>query len=140
MRALIIAAYALLLGESAAAQVIAAQRAIRANTVIAPADVTLLPGSIEGGADALDEVIGRETRVTIYPGHPIRLENLAPPAIVERNSIVEMRFRSGPLMITTEGRVLRRGREGEWIPVLNLTSKTTVQARVTRNGWVEVHQ
>jgi flagella basal body P-ring formation protein FlgA len=123
---------------SVAADVVVARKAIQPGTLILREDIALAPGTISGGADSLSAVIGQEAMEVIYPGHPVMLSAVRPAAVFERNERVEMRFRKGPLVIVTDGRALRRGHVGRHIPVLNLSSKTTVLARVNPDGSVEV--
>lgn len=125
-------------GSPAPAETLVSTRAIPAMAVIGPGDVTLGPGAVPGAARFAEQVIGQEARVTLYPGRPILLSDVAPPALLERNAVVQLLFRKGALTIATEGRTLSRARIGEVIPVLNLTSRATVRGRVTASGTVEV--
>lgn len=121
-----------------AAETLVATRVLRAQSVIGPADVTQQPGRVAGALALPAEALGKEARVTLYPGRPIRAADLGPPALVERNQLVALRFRQGNLDILTEARALGRGGEGEVIRVMNLQSRTTVSARVAADGSVSV--
>ncbi|MEL6582729.1 MAG: flagellar basal body P-ring formation chaperone FlgA [Pseudomonadota bacterium] len=134
----VLLALALLVAFPAQAETVLARRAIPPNTSIAASDLALAPGDIAGAARDISDVIGRESGVAIYPGHPVMLEHLRQPALIERNDTIELRYTKGPLTILTEGRALRRGHFGSRIPVLNLGSKSTVSGIVTHDGAVEV--
>ena len=123
----------------AQADVLLAARTLRAGTLVEPGDVILTtdPAPL-GAAQAIDEAVGYEARVTLYAGRPIRLEDIGPPALVERNERVLLRYVRGALRITAEGRALDRGAEGDWIRAINLSSRQTISGRVAADGVVEV--
>ena len=74
----------------------------------------------------------------IYAGRPVREADLAPPALVERNQIVTLRFRRGGLAISAEGRAMGRAAEGESVRAVNLGSRLTVSGTVAADGSVHV--
>ena len=112
-------------------------RVIRPQEIIAPEDVILREGPRTVGA-ALDAVIGREARVALYPGRPIRAGDIGAPAVVERNQMVPLIYVRGALRIEAEGRALARAGAGEYVRVMNLSSRATVTGRVTASGRIEV--
>jgi len=124
----------------AAAETVVPLRAIRSGTVIAASDVTSIKDNVEGTYRLVDAVIGQEARVTLYPGRPIHLAHVGPPALLERNQIVKMIYRSSGLSISAEGRVLDRVGAGDRVRVMNLASRQTVVGTVQSNGIVEVGQ
>ena len=85
---------------------------------------------MNGIADDPVQVIGQEARQAIYAGRPIRLTEIGPPAVIERNQIVPIVFQKNGLQITAEGRSLSRAAPGEKVRVMNMSSRNTV------NGWV----
>lgn len=124
--------------EIAAAQAVVPVRAIRGQSVISAEDVTISDEQVPGALAALDAVIGREARVTLYPGRPILNGQIGAPALVERNALVRMTYAEGGLSITVDGRVLDRGGVGEIVRVMNLASRQIVSGVVTATGTVEV--
>ena len=112
-------------------------RVIRPQEIIAAGDVILRDGP-PAGTLGLDAVIGREARVALYPGRPIRAGDIGTPAVVERNEVVPLVYLHGGLRITTEGRALARAGPGEYVRVMNLSSRATVTGRVTASGRIEV--
>ena len=134
-------AVALVIAASpATADTVVAARTIRSLAIIAPADLALIEGEIPGTAIATDELVGMEARTVLYPGRPIRFDQVGPPALVDRNEIVTLIFHSGALTIATEGRSLARGGLGDSLRVMNLASKKTVTGYVRADGAVEVRQ
>lgn len=120
------------------AESLVATRTIRAKSLVAPEDLTLVSAELPGALSDPDQAIGLEARVAIYPGKPIRAGDLGPPTLVERNQLVTLVFVSGELAISTEGRALASGSEGEEIRVMNLGSRNTVMGRIGPDGAVYV--
>lgn len=128
----------LLLAAPAQAETLVAARTVRAQTVVSAQDLGLIRDTVPGMLTDPAEAIGQEARVTLYAGRPIRPGDLGPPAIVERNQIVPLAYRAGPLSILTEGRALARGGAGDTIRVMNLASRSTVSGRIRADGTVAV--
>lgn len=124
--------------QPALASSVTAVRPIRAQTVVSAADLELVEETVPGALSAVEEAVGLEARVTLYPGRPILSAQLGPPALVERNQLVRMVFQRGALAIGAEGRALDRGGLGERIRVMNLSSRQIVTGAVSDDGSVEV--
>lgn len=120
------------------ADAVVTTRVIKAGDVIQAADISAVEAQIPGAVEQTEGVIGQEARVTLYPGRPIRPEQLGRPAVIDRNQIVPLAYLTGNLSITTEGRALARGGVGEVIRVLNLSSRSTVQGQIMPDGSVRV--
>ncbi len=123
---------------AAAADTLVAARTLRAQTLITAGDLQLLPGATPGALADPAQAIGREARVVLYAGRPIRPSDLGAPALVDRNDRVVLAFETGGLAIRTEGRALGRAGAGEAVQVMNLGSKTVVTGLVLANGTVRV--
>jgi flagellar basal body P-ring formation protein FlgA len=128
----------LALAAPASAESLVATRTIRAKTLVAPEDLALVSAELPGALTDPDQAIGLEARVAIYAGKPLRPGDLGPPTLVERNQLVTLVFLSGGLAISTEGRALARGSEGDAVRVMNLGSRSTVTGRVGPDGTVYV--
>ncbi len=122
----------------ALAQTVVATRTIRPQTILTAADVKLIDQGIAGTYVTPDEVIGMEARVALYPGRPIRIDDIGPPALVERNQIVTLIYAAGGLTIATDARALGRGGVGDRLRVMNLSSRSTVTGWVQPDGSVSV--
>lgn len=129
---------ALLPAGTAAAQTVEAARPIRAQSLISEGDLTVTEDVTPGAVSDLAEIVGKEARVTLYPGRAILIDQVGPPALIERNQQVKMSYADGPLSIMTEGRALDRGGVGETIRVMNLTSKQIVSGAVAADGSIKV--
>jgi flagella basal body P-ring formation protein FlgA len=115
-----------------------ATRTIRAQTVIGPEDMALVDAALPGALDDPTLALGLEARVAIYAGRPIRSQDLGAPALVDRNQLVSLIYLAGGLAISTGGRALERGAEGDVIRAMNLGSRTTVNGRVGPDGAIYV--
>ncbi len=122
----------------AAQETVIAAGTIRGTSLIGPADVATVEGETPGALSDMAEAVGMEARINLYPGRPIRPGDLRPPAIVERNEIVSLRYNHGGLLILTEGRALDRAAQGERLRVINLASRQTVTAVASAPGLVIV--
>ncbi|MCZ7674946.1 MAG: flagellar basal body P-ring formation chaperone FlgA [Roseovarius sp.] len=123
---------------AATADMIVAARTIRAQSVITEQDIAVTDGDAPGVATTPAELIGRETRVALYAGRPIRLGDVGAPALVERNQIVTLVFDHGGLFILAEGRSLSRAGAGERVRAMNLASRNTVPGIVGDDGRIHV--
>lgn len=124
-------------GEATGGTVVTTQL-VRPLAILRPADLALAPGGPAGGYADPAELVGLEARVALYPGRPIRRGDVGPPALVERNGLVELVFVRGGLTILAEGRALGRAGFGEIVRAMNLASRNTVSGRVGADGRVHV--
>ncbi|MDF3415204.1 flagellar basal body P-ring formation protein FlgA [Sulfitobacter sp. M57] len=115
-------------------------RTIRAAAIIQETDVILRADMKNSGYARLIDVVGQETRVVLYPGKPIGIDDIGPPAIVHRNQLVRISFSATGLQIVTEGRALERGAIGDLVRIMNLSSRATVFGQVQPDGSVKVSQ
>lgn len=130
--------FLLLSATPSLADAVVATRTLRAQTLISPEDLTTVEADLPGALDDPAMAYGLETRVAIYAGRPVRAEDLGPPTLVQRNQTVVLVYLSGSLAISTEGRALVRGSEGDVVRVLNIASRSTVSGRVGPDGAIYV--
>lgn len=130
----------LMLASPVFAKTLIAARTIPARTIIAPTDVSLVESKVAGVHNRVEDVVGLETRVTLYAGRPVKLGDLGPAAVIDRNEVVLLRFRTGALVIETDGRAMDRAAVGAGVRVMNLGSRLVVVGRVFGPGVVEVGQ
>lgn len=128
----------LLLPSVAGADSLVATRTIRPQSILGAADIAVTKDSLPGVLADPAEALGREVRVALYAGRPIRADDLGPPAIIDRNQRVALSYVEGGLAITAEGRALGRGGVGDVIRVMNLSSRATVSGRIDPDGVVRV--
>ncbi|MBU2992384.1 flagellar basal body P-ring formation chaperone FlgA [Octadecabacter sp. 1_MG-2023] len=124
----------------ASADTVVATRTLPARTIIGPEDIALRDSNVVGGLDQPELAIGQESRVALYAGRPIRLGDIGPPAVIERNQIVMLVYRRNGISISTEGRALDRASPGDLIRVMNLSSRATVSAVIDHSGTAFVAQ
>lgn len=122
----------------AAADSLTATRLIRPASILQEEDILRTVESIPGAISGEVDVIGLEARVTLYPGRAIRPGDIGPPALIERNDLVTLVFRSGRLSIVTDGRALSRGASGDIVRAMNLSSRSTITGVVSPEGHVLV--
>lgn len=127
-----------LVAPPAAAETLVAARTVRAQAILAADDLAVIADTVPGALSAPEEALGLEARTMLYQGRPIRPGDVGPAAIVERNALVVLVYRSGTLTITAEGRALGRGGAGDALRVMNLASRTTVTGTVAADGRVLV--
>jgi len=120
------------------ADTLIATRTVRAHTVLTQADVTLVRNSSPSVLTDINNVVGLETRVTLYEGRPINSRDIGPAVIVQRNQIVTLMYRRGGLTISAEARSLGRAGVGESVRIMNLASRQTVTGIVSQDGTVFV--
>lgn len=120
------------------ADVLVPTRTIRPGTIILASDLGLLPGERADSFSNPSDVVGQEARVALYPNRPIHFDQVGPPALIERNQIVSLRYVGSKLAISTEGRSLDRGGVGDRVRIMNLTSRATIFGFVQPDGTVKV--
>lgn len=120
------------------AETVVAKRTIRAQEILSRADMRLIAETIPGMANDIDAVAGLEARRIIYAGRPVSMNDVGPPALVDRNQIVRLAYRNSGITIRTDGRSLGRGGFGDRVRVINLESRTTVSGKIGQAGVVWV--
>ncbi|MCF6315023.1 MAG: flagellar basal body P-ring formation protein FlgA [Marinosulfonomonas sp.] len=119
-------------------ETLVATRTIRSHAIIGPGDVILKDVDIAGSLDRIEDAVGLEARVVLYAGRPVRPGDVGPAAIIKRNQIVMLVYRRGGLRIAADARALGRGGVGDYLRVMNLTSRTTVTGIIGADGTVTV--
>ncbi|MFN0114004.1 MAG: flagellar basal body P-ring formation chaperone FlgA [Paracoccaceae bacterium] len=117
---------------------IVAARTVRAGSVIAAEDLRIAPGPVAGAVATAADALGREARVTLFVGRPVRLGDLTAPTLVGRNAMVTLVYRKAGLEIRVAGRALGRAGAGEAVRVLNVNSHAAVTGLVAADGSVIV--
>lgn len=126
------------IASSTWADILVPTRTVHAKEIIAAEDLTFKDGNGIGLLSELDQIVGMEARVALYPGRPIRPRDVGPAALIRRNDLIALVFLKGPIRIVTDGRSLGRGAEGEIVRVMNLSSHKTVSGRIMADGSIEV--
>jgi flagella basal body P-ring formation protein FlgA len=122
----------------AGADTLVAAAVVRAGEVLTFDHLAMSPADPEGALTGPEQAVGLEARVHLYPGRPIRPEDLALPVVVRRNAPVTLVYRRGTLRITAEGRALSSAAAGQPVRALNLSSRSTVSGTAMEDGSVVV--
>lgn len=138
MRMIVLIGY--LMAQPATADTVLAARTIRAQSLITAQDLVVKNIDVSGAISDPRQVAGQEARVAIYAGRPIRPGDFGPPALVERNQIILLIYDGVGISITAEGRSLSRAGSGEYVRVMNMSSRITVSGQVLPDGRVLVFQ
>ncbi len=128
-------------------------------TAVETAPVTVLTRPVERGevikvsdvaierrpkAEVTADIVGREaaigmqTRRSLRGGQMLRSTDLAKPDLVTRDQSVTLIYEAAGIYLTSRGKALETGTEGDVVNVLNLQSKRTVPATVVGRGQVVV--
>jgi len=134
------AVFIVLMASPAIADTVVAARTIPARSIISIDDLLVRDLDTPGGLSVPEMAVGKEARVALYAGRPIRQADIGAPAVVERNMIIMLVYQNGGITISTEGRALDRAGPGDLIRVMNLASRATVTARIDATGNAVVSQ
>jgi len=116
-------------------------RSVERNDILKSADVVVeRRPRAEVGSDAAarEQAVGMQMRRAIRAGQPLRGADLAKPDLVQRDQAVTVIFQTAGLYLTTRGKALDNGTEGDVVSVLNIQSKRTVTGTVTGRGQVTI--
>jgi len=95
----------------------------------------------EAGSDVVNDpslAVGLSARRAMASGQMLRQADLMKPELVQRNEVVTLIFEMPGIMLTSRGKALESGTEGDVISIVNAQSKRTVQGTVTGAGTVTV--
>ena len=104
-------------------------------------DVTLErrpKAEVTGEPASRDRTIGMQLRRPMRAGTPIRVADIVKPDFVQRDQNVTIIYQVPGLYLTTRGKAIESGAEGDTVSVLNLQSKRTLTGVVTGRGQITV--
>ena len=126
----------------ATAPAIVATRRLAVGEVVGPQDAKLVQLRAErvrpGTAQRLEDVVGMQLRRPIGTDLPFMSADLMTPHIIAKNEVVLMVVEGPGLSLTTQGRALESASRGGRLSVMNLTSRTVVEAEAIGPGRVQV--
>lgn len=93
---------------------------------------------VTGEPASRDRSIGMQLRRTMRAGTPVRAADIVKPDFVVRDQAVTIIYQVPGLYLTTRGKAIENGAEGDSVSVLNLHSKRTLTGIVTGRGQVTV--
>jgi flagella basal body P-ring formation protein FlgA len=104
-------------------------------------DVTLErrpKAEVTGEPASRERSVGMQVRRAMRAGTPLRVADIAKPDFVQRDQSVTIIYQVPGLYLTTRGKAIESGAEGDTVSVLNLQSKRTLTGVVTGRGQVTV--
>jgi flagella basal body P-ring formation protein FlgA len=114
------------------------KREVRSSDIIKESDIEIRDFAINATRSDtitdLSSLIGKAPVRSISAFRPIRLSEVANPAIVKKDAIVQMHYNLPGMEINTSAQVITTGAKGDVISVRNTTSKKIVQAVITDSG------
>ncbi|HEX2365277.1 MAG TPA: flagellar basal body P-ring formation chaperone FlgA [Bradyrhizobium sp.] len=93
---------------------------------------------IGGDAALRDRALGMQVRRSMRAGQALKTADLVKPDLVQRDQGVTLIFQTAGIYLTTRGKAIDNGTEGDVVSVLNLQSKRTVTGVVTGRGQVTI--
>lgn len=110
--------------------------------IIGERDIEMIevPGRQIGGKTILaaSDIIGMTPRRTVLAGAPLSREELAAPQLVQRGKTVLMTYKSGPLVLTAQGKALENAAKGDRVRVINSSTNRTLEAVAVAENEVEI--
>ena len=104
-------------------------------------DVTLErrpKAEVTGEPASRERSVGMQLRRAMRAGTPLRTADIVKPEFVVRDQAVTVIFQAPGLYLTTRGKAIESGAEGDTVSVLNLQSKRTLTGTVTGRGQVTI--
>jgi len=93
---------------------------------------------VTGEAASRDRTLGMQLRRPMRAGTPVRVADIVKPDFVQRDQNVTVIYQVPGIYLTTRGKAIESGAEGDTISVLNLQTKRTLSGVVTGRGQVTV--
>jgi flagella basal body P-ring formation protein FlgA len=135
-------AFSAFAAEPAETEIAVPAHDIARGDVISAGDLTFKSITLIRASDSLlrdpKEAAGMEARRALRAGEMIRLSDLKRPTLVAKGANVTLVFEAPGMRLTSVGRALAEGGEGDSIAVLNPTSYRQVQAVIVGPGTARV--
>ncbi|WFU75824.1 flagellar basal body P-ring formation chaperone FlgA [Bradyrhizobium sp. CB2312] len=93
---------------------------------------------VTGEPASRERTIGMQLRRPMRAGTPIRVADIVKPDFVQRDQSVTVIYQVPGIYLTTRGKAIESGAEGDIVSVLNLQTKRTLTGIVTGRGQVTV--
>ena len=93
---------------------------------------------VTGEAATRERTVGMQLRRPMRAGTPIRVADIAKPEFVQRDQNVTIIYQVPGLYLTTRGKAIESGAEGDIVNVLNVQTKRTLTGVVTGRGQITV--
>jgi flagellar basal body P-ring formation protein FlgA len=93
---------------------------------------------VAGEPTPRERAVGMQLRRPMRAGTPIRVADIARPEFVSRDQSVTVIYQVPGIYLTTRGKAIEGGAEGDTVSVINLQTKRTLTGVVTGRGQVTV--
>ena len=90
------------------------------------------------GIGSADDAVGLAVRQPVRQGQALRRNDLMKAELVHRDDAVTLIYEVPGILLTTQGKALESGAQGDVISVLNVQSKRTIQGIVTSSNRVTI--
>ncbi len=124
------------------AEVPVLKREVRSGDIIRAVDIELRDFPVtQTRVDTITDIsslIGKSPARVISPARPMRIHEIASPAIIKKNGLVKIRYATAGMEITTSGQAMADGAKGDTIDVRNISSRKVLQATVLDEGTVSI--
>lgn len=123
-------------------QTVSLTRSLTRGDILRPSDIAVgRRPKAEVGSDFVRGpalAVGMALRRSMNAGEMLRRTDLAKPELVRRNDMVALVFEIPGIMLTSRGKAMESGAQGDAVAVVNTQSNRTVQGTVTAPGTVTV--
>jgi len=85
-----------------------------------------------------DDLIGMAAKRSLRPGRPLQASFVRRPILVAKGSLVTNYLKAAKMTLTTRGKALENGSDGETVRIANTRSNNIIEAQVTGLGKVSV--
>ena len=113
-------------------------RDFSAGEIIASADLTTLefPSDRMSGSliTSVESVVGQAARRTVRAHTPLFTYDVSKPVTIKKGELVTITFALPGIQLSTQGQALNNAGKGDTVSILNMSSKRTIEARVTGAG------
>ncbi len=84
------------------------------------------------------DLIGKSPQRGLRAGRPVRTSEVRRPLLVSKSSLVTIVLQAPSMVLTSRGRALEQGSDGDTIRVVNTHSNTVIEAQIIGHGRVTV--
>lgn len=113
-----------------------------AGTILQPSDIEMrlvpLRFAETTGIPSVDQLVGRQLERHGHSGLMLKASDVRDPLVVQRNSMVTVHLRSGPMTLTVRGQALNSASTGQPVQVLNPASRKILHGVAMGNGSVGI--
>ena len=116
-------------------------RNVERNDILKSGDVVVQrrpKADVGGDAVGRNHAVGMQMRHPMRSGQPLKTADLVKPDLVQRDQEVTVIYQSAGLYLTTRGKALDSGAEGDLVNVLNPQTKRTLSGVVSARAQVTI--